>query len=794
MHYKEILEHFGCGPDRLRKIFTTDAGPDTTAPTDPASPEVPKTPKTLAEIHRRFRTKIRNRSIAGIGANLRASRPFQAVDMACDAPPIQRHTIPLMMWAQGKLKIEQAYRSCVETSGEQQADKFFKKTDVGGQTVIKLNENRITDIQIDLPKSYTTRRHAAMDALWSNQWPHFLYDPRGEDDVAQFRGDVLSARVDVMSDSYNYRHFFSQCRRQMLLYGYSVAFTRSAWNRKTGWRPKKTNVGEKPTDELESYVIREGVDFFNPHPSRIFYDLSEPLANINTDTGPSYIGYWDIVPWRTLTETDADFFNLKNVFVTSDWTALTGTYSDFWGYYFDPCVMSWPDLGGPDPSLGNDIKANVGRYTPDMSGTGVLLTHYYERINPLHEGIGDYDCDVWLHLTVAGDCTVIAAEFLPSIPACYGGINCNDGRLTNQSMAMALLGYQDSASNITSSMQMQLRTSLIQLWLLDKDSLEPDVIEEFKKNAKDGDWWVDRKLLIYSATKLRDLGIQDPRMAFSVVQAQIQNVFEASLKALGQLLNLADRLLILSPNELGQPNPREVAAREVTEIAGSVQAINGFNNQGPREQIAAAKELIYDSLIVNGQREIRVPGLRRYTRAVVEAAGFRVPDDVRLDGTDVPAATPVMGDLRDLVYDYYFNSRDGAERSLNTQGAQVMTQLLQFLLQVPAVAQKMGAGQIIRMANAIIRMSGAPIDEQIELAPGEDDRIPAADEELKKQMGAMQQQLQGLQQFLMQVLRPQGGAPPNGAPPAPSPGPVNGQPPLPPPGGRALLQDPQPQS
>jgi hypothetical protein len=794
MHYKEILESHGCGPEKLRKIFTTKIGPDATDGTILNPEQIPKTPKTMAEIHRRFRSRVMNRTIDGVRNNLRASRPFQAVDMAADAPPIQRHTIPLMMWAQGKLKIEQAYDSLAASGGTTQADKFFKKTDVSGKTVIKLNENRITDISIDLLKSYTTRRHAAMDALWSNQWPHFLYDPRGEDEVAQFRGDVLSARVDVMSDAYNYRHFFSQCRRQMLLYGYSVAFTRSAWDRKTGWRPVKTNTGEEATDEIESYVVREGVDFFNPHPSRIYYDISSPLANINTDTGPSYIGYWDLVQWRSLTETGSDFYNLENVFCTNGWTDLAATYSDYWNYYFDQCVLSYPDLRGPDPSIGNDIKANVGRYSSETMDTGVLLTHYYERINPLHEGIGTYDCNVWLHLTVAGDCTIIAAEFLPSIPACYGGINCNDGRLTNQSMAMALLGYQDQASNIESHMLMQLRTSLIQLWLIDKDSLDPEIIEEFKKNGTDSDWWVDRKLLIYSATKLRDLGIQDPRAAFAVVQAQIQNVFQAGLESLGQLLNLADRLLILSPNELGQPNPREVAAREVTEIAGSVQAINGFNNQGPREMTAAAKEMIYESLVTHGQPEIRVPGLRRYTREVVEAAGFRVAPDVKLKDNNVPTATPVMGNLRDLVYDYIFNSRDGAERPLNTQGAQVMTQLLQFLLQVPPIAQKMGAGQIIRMANSIIRMSGAPLDLQIELAPGEDDRIPAADEEIKKQVSAVQQQLQGLQQFLMQVLRPQGGGPmPNGAPPAPA-GPVNGSPPLPPPGGRAMLQDPQPQS
>jgi len=786
MHWPEILKKKGCGPERLREIFTKGVGVDTPADLAPGldtleADEFPKTARTDEEIHRRFRTKIRSRTLEGITANLRASRPNQAVDLAADAPPIQKHMIPLMMWAQGRLNIERAYRACA-TESQEQADRLFNRQKVGDNEVIKLNENRITDISIDLLKSYVTRRHAAMDSLWSNLWPLFRYDPRGADDVAQLRGDVLSQRVDIISDSYNYRHFFSQCRRQMLLYGYSVVFPRSAWDRKVGWRPKQTNTGE-PSNEIESYVEREGVDFVNPHPSRIFYDLSAPLPNVNTDTGPSYIGYWDVVPWRTLIDVDNSFFNLENVFVTNGWTDLASTYGEFWAYYFDPCVMAWPEIGaGQDPSMGNDLKANVGRYTSIMTDVGVLLTHYFERINPLHEGIGKYDCDIWIHLTVAGDCTIVDAEFLPSIPACYGGVNINDGRLANQSMAMALLGYQDQASNIMSSMLMQLRTSLVQLWLIDQDSLggeNSEIMKGLMADAKGDAWYSQRHVLAYSATKLRELGIQDPKMAFGVVQAQIQNVFEAGLKALSQLLNLADRLLILSPNELGQPNPREVAAREVTEIAGSVQAINSFNNEGPREQVAAVKELIYDSLITHGQQDFRVPVERRYTKEIIKAAGFEIPEDVekRIKGNTVPVKTPVMGNLRDLVYDYYFNSRDGAERVLNTQGAQVMTQLFQFILQSP-LAEKFGTGQLEGMLNTIIRMSGAPTNLQLEVPMGQGDELPNQ-EQLTKQVAELQQQLQQLGQFVTQNLR------------GTAPAPANGQPPLPPPGGGApsSLQD-----
>jgi hypothetical protein len=778
-----VLEKFGCTKDRLQKLFQAGMPAETPAQVSMDASQPPpddKRPKTDGERRRAWEYKIRSRLYDGIGANLRAARPNQAVDMAWDSPPIQRHTIPLLMWAQGKLKIEQAYSNCVASSGQAQADKFFRKTESNGQPVISLNQQRITDISIDLLRSYVTRRHAAMDALWSNLWPLFKYDPRGTDDVALLRADALSQRVDIISDAYNYRHFFSQCRRQMLLYGWSIAFPRAAWDRQIAWRFEPTNTGE-PSEKVESYVTREGIDFINPHPSRIFYDLQAPLANINTDTGPSFIGYWDIVRWGSLLGPSAPFYNLDHVFLTTAWSDLINGFPDFFPYYFDPCVLKMPDCTGPDPSLWNERDVNIGKYSATAKDVGVLVTHYFERINPLHEGIGKYDADVWIHLTVAGDCTVIGGEFLPGLPGCYGAVNWNDGRLANQSMGMALLGYQDQASNIMSSMLMQLRTSLIQLWLLDKDSLDPDIIEEFKKNAGDADWWVERKVLVYSASKFRDLGVQDPRQAFGVVQAQIQNVFEAGLKALTQLLNLADRLLILSPNELGQPNPREVSAREVSDIATSVQAMYAFINQGPREQVAGAKELIYDSLICHGTPNFRVPITKRYTRDVIKRAGMQIPPDVEViemeqnGKTFVPVNTPVMGNLRNLVYDYYFDSRDGAERVQNTQGAQVVMQLLQSILQIPPLAQKMGLRNIMDAANIVIRMSGAPWNFQFELPQGGDDSMPADQAAPGADPAAQQQQQQSNNQMqmldvkieriggmLMQLL--QGGA---GAAPAP---------------------------
>ena len=776
MHFKEILDKQGCSAERLRQIFTHPAAPETPAQVSMDHIEPPKRPKDDCEIRTRFESRIRSRLLDGIGNNFRFNQPMQAVDIAWDAPPIRREAIPLMLLAQGKITVKKAYDMCCPPPASGQPPptppNYFHKKE--GEDIMELEKIRLTEISVDLVKSYITRRHAAMDSLWSQLWPLFKYDPRGTDDLSLFRADVLTQRVDIMSEDYNYRHFRSQCNRQMLLYGFSCAFPRSAWDRKDNWRAVCTNTGE-PTDEIESYIEREGLDFVNPHPARIFYDASAPLPNINTDTGPKWIGYWDIVRYGTLLEQGADYFNVKNIFVSDGWMDLANQFTTFLSCFFNPTVLQFPDIQQSDLSIWNDVKVRVGRYTSEAVDQGVLLTQYFERINPFEEGIGQYNADVWLRLAVAGDCTIVGAEFMPSIPAAYGGININDGRFANQSMGMQLLGYQDQASNIVTHMLQQIRASMIQICLMDTDCLDPETVKALKKAVEQKEWWLDLHVILYSASKLKDSGFNDPRQSFFILQSQLTNVIDAGLKALANLLNLADRLLVLSPNEQGQPNPREVSAREVNEVSTSVQSIYSFINSGPREQVGAMKRMIFESLITCADQAIRVPVEKRYTPEIIKAAGFRIPDEVKdmiklqrdkqpkkpevPEDDLLPSQTPVMGNLRDLNYDYYFDSRDGSERQINAQGAQAIVQLLQLIMKIPDVAKKMGMRGLIDAVNLVIRMSGAPWNFQFDMPVGQPDDLPGGgdggdqQQQILQQMGQLGAGVQKIEQVLMTVLR-----------------------------------------
>ena len=162
---KKLLEHYGCSDKRLREIFTAQVAPETPAAVSLDRINPPRKPKSDSEIRQRFEARIRSRLIDGIGIGLQNSRAFQAVDMACDGQPIFPETIPLMLWARGKIKLEQLEQACVKagTPGPT-AQTFFKKNE--RNEITGMNVGRISEIHIDIVKSYTRRRLAAMNSLW----------------------------------------------------------------------------------------------------------------------------------------------------------------------------------------------------------------------------------------------------------------------------------------------------------------------------------------------------------------------------------------------------------------------------------------------------------------------------------------------------------------------------------------------------------------------------------------------------------------------------------------------------
>ncbi|MBL19357.1 MAG: hypothetical protein CMC82_05975 [Flavobacteriaceae bacterium] len=672
---QEILKKKGCTPEKLREIFTCKEGGE------------------HWETRLHFQDLVQSRILEGIRSCSKNAKLYMSVDLAWDSQPINKSTIPLLQYAKDQISIDDCYDKLQDL---QTADQFCEYSDEG--ELKKINTLKLYEVSVNIIRSYVTRRVAAQASRFSNLYPYFKFEPRSTQISDKLRADVLSQRVEMMVDQFGYRHQFEQIIRQMFMYGHSVAFPVTSWTDDVQWRMSKDEMtGE---ESMESYSEKSGVEFKTPHPTRVIHDTSKPLHDINVNAA-DWIGYWEIVRYGDIKD-NPSAFNTNEISVTNSLSNLYQQHSDFFGYYFNDDIV-FPRVSDTF-SMRNDRVAQTGLYASEDEDKGMFLTQMCMKVNPKRDRLGDYPHDVWLKLSVASDQTVVQAEYLPSLPAIYGGINENDDRVANISVAHEIMPYQDQLTNILTSMLEQMKMSMFKIFAIDQDALDDDVKEYIKSAIAEDTFYSKPKALFYSGQKAADLGINSSDFIKVVdVQKELSAGVSQSIQAILQLLNLVERLLILSPQELGQPAPREISATEVAEISNTTNAIYSFISEGIDDMRAAMKKVLYEHLVTCSRDKFIVPIKGRYSENIIREAGF----EVETSGDEQITKRNVIGTPSSLIYEYLFGSRDGAERARDTQSAQVLGQLLMQILQVPDMPQALGRERIFEMFNEIFRMSGA---------------------------------------------------------------------------------------
>lgn len=705
-------------------------------------------------VHRkRLDDLIESRIYEGVEYSCRHEHLYRAVDLAWDSLPLNKANIPLMQYAQGKLKMTECIRSLEKLNC---VDEFAVKDKDGH--IIDINQMRLHEVSINLIRSYINRRLAAQVSKFSNLFPYLKYEPRGTSVSDKLRGDVVSQRMEIMTDSFGYRHISNQAIRDMFLYSRVVLFPDGAWHEDKGWvEVEDPATGDK---EIMSVTERAGVLYVKPHPTRVFWDRSRPLPQINDDIGPEYIGYWDVVPHRDLAR-DPDFWNVDKIEYTKNLIGLHNQHSNYFTYYFDDIKIKFPSTEGladDDLALRNDSKANVGLYAASEDDQTSFITNLFMKIIPSDYDLGLYPYPVWVRFVVASDNTVLFAEYMPSIPAIYGGINENDDRFANISIAHEIMPFQDRLNDIMTTMLHDMKTGMMKIIAIDRDSLDEDQEEYIEKSLKGGNWYGNPKAFFYSGSGMTDLGV-DPKNFLTVVDVhrEMAECVQFHTTAILSILNIVERLLILSPQELGQPSPREVSATEITEITNTTNALYSFISEGIDELRSAMKKQLYEHTISCDDEQFDLPVTGRYTVKTIQEAGFDVSSDDDIGDHDVPRRRNVIGMPKDLRHDYLFTSRDGGERPRDTQSAQVLSQMLMQILKMSPelaamAAQKIGPDRLMEMLNEIFRMSGSGYDLKIEAESVEDQSAAKSiqaekfTEQLQQQMPEMLKTLQALNQ------------------------------------------------
>lgn len=753
----EILESCGSTSQRLRELFTAVASDDYSKPKKGESVEEKK--ERIAkgkqverdiEMRRRIDGRTQGRVYEGVNFSLKNWKKYDAVNLAWDSSAVTGATLPLLLYAQGKIDVGR----CAKLLEGCKNGKDYIRTDAAGAAK-SIDVVRFCETEFNLVRSVVNRRWAAQKNVFGKLWPYYEYEPRGTDAVAKLRADAWSQRVDIMADQFGYRRHDEQVILDGFLYAHSVDFIRCVWDREEQWR-KKSVAG--PATERETVITKEGVSWFNPQPARVFWDNNDPLPSINTDTGPKWIGYWDVARYSEIQD-NPYYFNKDKV--TWPGANTTGGFFTSFADYFtlnDVVIKLPPSLvqGGMQVGVENDRKANVGWYTSDDRDVSIFKTELFEEVVPLDMGVGTYPHKVWMRRVIASDYTTLYAEFLPSTPAAVLSINESDGRQVNVSMAMELLQYQQQMTNLLSQLINLLEIEAFKAIGINVDALEPEEAEAIKKHMQSPGWYDGTLVYKFSMEKLTARLGDDAKAAavatggiITIAQGKVSTSISVIFESMIKLVQMIERLFAMSPAELGQPAPREISATESTLINNTTSSIYSSISSAVNEFRAAKKRIIYESFASCAKAEVVLPVKSRYSKATVAAAGFTIVGDPNTDVGDRPKQYTVLGTPKNLQHDYIFTTRDGDDRPTDTAAANTLVQLMGMFLSSPAAQQKGAKSKLYAMMNEIFRKSGSGLDIVFDLEEGEEDSFGPSEIDQLKQM--VEQLIQSTQQLAAQT-------------------------------------------
>lgn len=751
-----ILKKHGTTKERLRKIFEKrtlqQPGKDATE----EEREAFKSWQEDEKIRQRFELEIQDALLESVSWGLRNYQFYAAVDLAWDTPSVSKTQLPLLLYAQGKIKVD----SCLtQLAALPNGSSYIKK--VGEVSTVDLP--KFIETSINLCRSIVTRRHAAQSVKYSNLYPYYKYESRSTGLIGKLKADVMSQEAEIVVDGFGYRHHDSQVMRDGLLYGHVVDFVRAPWETYSfevlDGKAEAFTSSDAPVN-TKSAVYKEGIAWVHPHPTRLIIDNAHPISAINDDVGPQFVGYWDVVRYGDV-KNDPSYYNTSSISHGTGLWQVAGVYSNYFSQYYDrinapntprPVADSAnPPAGGmvasTNPAGDNDRSTNIGIYSGEQERMSMFKAEYFRKLIPSNHRMGTYPHEVWVRFVVAGDSTIIYAEPMYSTPAAALSINESDSRQLNASFAHDVMWAQDMMSNLVSQMLLAVQGELFKIIGINKDLVDKADLDKIQARLKGHSWAADGPLVIpFSLKQLsEEMDIKLEAM-FKIGETNQGNAVQVIFQSMAQLMSLLERLASMSPAEQGQPAPREISATEVTEMASTTQNVYSYISDAIDEYRSAKKRILYESLVCAKQSKVQVPVLSRYSKGTITKAGFTVVgDDADQLVAERPESVNVAGDKLGLIHDYVFTTRDGSERPVNTQAANTLVQLMQVVLQVQPVLEAMGKPKIYEIFNEIFRLSGTGIDLNLEVYEGESNNFG------EDQVKAMQQLLEQLKAAITEI-------------------------------------------
>jgi len=542
---------------------------------------------------------------------------------------------------------------------------------------------------------------------------------------SKLKARMITSRLSRMSTDMGYPAVERQSIHNALLYGICINFPEQEW------------LKEEHTIDGKKTITKSGVPFVIPHPARVFYDMTQPLSSLNSDSGVSYAGYWTTQRFKDVHD-NKEFWNRDVIQVNTNGKNPWQESSQFRLYQeLYPCAAKFPQFAANGSKNDREDKAFHYNHS-EHSDSAVNLTVMFRKLNPKDYELFDYDGPVWFRFVYAGN-TVVHVKPWAYCPAIVYQYDADGNRANPSGIGQELLPYQDHMGNLLSQYLLSIKKNLIRIVMHDSDIVSNEslkLVRNESENALRG-----LQFIPVDSRELRNMGVNDAREGLKALNFPPQNTQEI-LSAVTALLSMVERALGFSPQEIGAAASHQQSATEVVTINNNTSQRLQLTGSYIDEAMNARAKMLYEATIMYDSDEVfvSVADVTDKGRDLLKEMGFKIVEDGE-------HTVGVSGSKSALILGNFGVFRDATTRTNEPAVAQLMSGFLDRILSNPAIVQVVGPKFIFDRLNEIAEFFQLPVDFRLPA----DIKMQPDPKQIEADQKAQADQQQQFQQMVQQI-------------------------------------------
>lgn len=636
---------------------------------------------------KKLRPYIRDLIKSGVERSIAEYRTWAAVDLAHDAPFHQETPTIIRSILSSKTEAKDALKAC-RAWGLCEGD-LFCKTKQGNEEVFELNVPAIFTTLVPVVRAYVAVRTGKLFND-RNLNPLLKFEPRYNTAVNRVRCAIWTNMVQKLADTMGYPLALQQLIFNSNMYATAFMFPMEPWH-------KEVQEDENGKESVQ----REGIRYALPHVTRTFSDLTYPLAMFNTDTGGTHAGYWTINKYRDVANNTA-YWNKANITYGFDWTDK----NSHWKNYFEqayPCVLDFPKVTAATGQVTDREQAQT-RYGDNDQDKSIVVTPLFLKLVPKDWDMGDYKHPVWFRFFIGADDTILHCEAFTYRATTVAQYDPDQNRAKNASLALEIIPSQDMLGNLLTQVTLTIKRNLANLTLYDTNLNITAQMEAFQRKNQ----WQYQGMMFagYDSLRQKIANLPSPRDSVHTIQFPFQDTSQM-LAAINTVISMLERLLVISPQEIGAAASHQQSVKEIQTITANTSNRVAYTGAFIDFAIDAWKAQLYEAMLEHTDDDF----VAEISADIPELDKALTELKLTKEGDSSGARRIIVkGKKENLKLEGFATSRDGPERTPDAAAAQAQAQALASISQNPVTGQMVDAESMFEAYTDIAHMQGARDD------------------------------------------------------------------------------------